>query len=353
MFYFFKNVHIPILLPIYLKLKELHPQVEIAFGYMHHAPEIRAGFTPEELCLIEAYGECMYAVPREFNPDITFIADSVYPWVEGCGRLVHVGHGVLSKGQYYTDTDIARREEAADLVCVPGNHHEQVMRKIISKPVIAAGMAKLDELFSGRITRESVLEQYGLPTGFRYVLFAPTFNDELSAIPFVRDRINRVLSDNDTLLLIKLHGSTRAEYKEMYRALVQTDARVIYADELDITPFLALADVMISDVSSSMMEFAALDKPVVLFDNPDWTSYKNFNPDDIEFRWRDIGIRVKSLDEMKEAVTRSLRHPTELTEQRKRCTDRLFANKYDGNAAERIVSHTFDLFGKERASMRI
>jgi CDP-glycerol glycerophosphotransferase (TagB/SpsB family) len=225
------------------------------------------------------------------------------------------------------------------------------MRNIISKPVVAAGMAKLDGLFSGRIRRESVLERYGLPAGFRYVLFAPTFNDELSAIPFVMDGINRVLTDNDTLLLIKLHGSTKAEYKDMYRDLVRKDPRVVYADELDITPFLALADVMISDVSSSMMEFAALDKPVVLFDNPRWSSYRNYNPDDIEFSWRDIGIRVRSLEEMREAVARSLRYPAEFAERRRFYTDRLFANKLDGSAAERIVSRSFELFGKERASM--
>lgn len=347
LFYFFKNVHIPIIIPIYEKFKQLHPEAEIAFGYMQHAPQIRAGFTHEELQILKSYGEKMFASPQEFRPDITFIADSVYPWVQGCGKLVNVGHGVLSKGQYYTDTATARREQQADIVCVPGRYHENIMRKIISRPVVATGMAKLDRAFSGDMTRATVIGQYGLPQDYRYILFAPTFNDELSAIPFVEDRIGSVLADDRTALIIKLHGSTTQEYQKMYRRLVEKDPRIIFADELDITPLLVLADVMISDVSSAMMEFAALDKPLVLFNNPNWASYKNYTPSDIEFCWRDIGMQVSDLRQMQEAVRHCFAHPNELCEKRKLYTDQLFANKYNGRAAECIIENAFSLLAEE------
>lgn len=348
LFYFFKNVHIPILLPLYRALKAQNADVEIGFSYLPPSPQIRAGLLPDEVRIIEQAGVPIHPTPQEFKPDLTFIADSVYPWVEGCGQLVHVGHGVLSKGQYYTDTPTARREEFADLVCVPGKHHQAIMRRIISKPVVATGMCKLDDLFSGKINRASVIKQYGLPADYRYVLFAPTFNDELSAIPFVQDRIGKVLPDDRTLLIIKLHPSTKAEYKEMYRALPNRDKRIIFADELDITPFLALCDVMISDVSSAMMEFAALDKPVILFNNPNWTSYQNFNPADIEFQWRDIGVQVANLDEMREAVSLCLQTPGLHADKRKKYTDLLFANKRDGSAAERIVKVALSLVQTEQ-----
>lgn len=348
LFYFFKNVHIPILLPLYNALKAQNSDVEIAFSYLPPSSEIRAGLLPDEVRIIEQAGAPIYATPQEFHPDLTFIADSVYPWVEGCGKLVHVGHGVLSKGQYYTDTPTARREEFADMVCVPGKHHQAIMRRIISKPVVATGMCKLDDLFSGKISRASVIKQFGLPDDYRYVLFAPTFNDELSAIPFVQDRIGQVLPDDKTLLIIKLHPSTKPEYKEMYRALPSKDKRIIFADELDITPFLALCDVMISDVSSAMMEFAALDKPVILFNNPNWTSYQNYNPADIEFQWRDIGVQVSDLDEMRAAVSLCLQDPAVHADKRKKYTDLLFANKRGGNAAERIVKLALSLLEAEQ-----
>lgn len=344
MFYFFKNVHIPVMLPVYKEFKKLYPDVETAFGYMQYAPRIRAGFTPDELEKLKAYGQDMYATPQDFKPDITFIADSVYPWVQNCGKLVHVGHGVLSKGQYYNDTETARREEQADLVCVPGKHHQKIMRRIISKPVMATGMAKLDDLFAGKINRQKVVRRFGLPGNKKYILFAPTFNDELSAIPHVREDIVRIIPEKDTFLLIKLHGSTREEYKNMYKNLPSKDSRVIYADDLDITPFLALADVLVSDVSSAMMEFAALDKPVVLFNNPDWEKYENYNPADIEYKWRDIGIETTSIEEMRDAVAACLENPGFKSDKRKEYTDLLFANKYDGRAAERVVKMAMGMF---------
>lgn len=349
LFFFFKNVHIPILLPIYQALKKHDPGVEIGFSYLPPMPQIRAGLSSEELKTLAQTGERIYSTPQEFHPDLTFIADSVYPWVEGCGKLVHVGHGVLSKGQYYTDTLTARREEQADLICVPGKHHQQIMRRIISKPVVATGMCKLDALFSGAINRESVLKQYGLPKNYRYILFAPTFNDELSAIPFVMDRIGEVLPNDNTLLIVKLHASTKAEYKRMYNKLPAKDKRVIYADELDITPFLALCDIMISDVSSAMMEFAALDKPVILFNNPNWTNYPNYNPSDIEFQWRDIGIEVKTLEEIRTAVSRYQQNPQLHSDQRQKYTDLLFANKQSGRAAERIIKLALSLLPAKTA----
>jgi CDP-glycerol glycerophosphotransferase (TagB/SpsB family) len=129
----------------------------------------------------------------------------------------------------------------------------------------------------------------------------------------------------------------------MYRRLVEQDRRVIYADELDITPFLALADVMISDVSSAAMEFAALDKPVIFYNNPNRESYQNYNPDDIEFKWRDIGIQVHNLREMQDAVKRCFDIPSEYGAKRTRYTDQLFANKYDGLAANRIIKQSMSL----------
>jgi len=346
LFYFFKNVHISILLPIYEKMKQLHPNIEYAFSFLRPVPEMRAGLNETELNLLKKYNVPIYEIPQDFQPDITFIADSVYPWVQNCGKLVHVGHGILSKGQYYTDTEIARREEQADLICVPGSYHGNIMQKIISKPVIVTGMAKLDKIFSHEITRESVCEYYGLPADKKYILFAPTFNEELSAIPFLGKNINEVIPDQDTFLIIKLHGSTKKEYREMFKKMVQKDHRVILADEdeTDLSPFLVLADIMISDVSSAMIEFIALNKPLILFNNPNWNEYKNFNKNDIEFQCREIAIETTSIQEIKRAIKIYSRSDKIKADERQMFANILLANKDRGDAAEKIVHETMSRF---------
>jgi CDP-glycerol glycerophosphotransferase (TagB/SpsB family) len=314
----------------------MQDQVELAIGYMHYAPDIRAGFTPEELQVIESYNIPMFARPQDFNPDITVIADSVYPWVQNCGKLIHIGHGILSKGQYYTDTETARREEKADIVCVPGEYHANVMKSIITKPVIATGMAKLDALYNGTYQRDNILNQMGLPLDNKYILFAPTFNDELSAIPFVMNRINDVIPDNKTMLLIKLHGSTKHEYKLMYKELAKGDNRVLYIEDLDLAPYISLADIMITDVSSAMFEFASLDKPVILFNNPNWHKYPNYNPDDIEYKFRDIGVQVSSLSDIKQAIKDAFSNKPPLHKSRLEICRQFINNIYKADATEKI-----------------
>jgi len=136
----------------------------------------------------------------------------------------------------------------------------------------------------------------------------------------------------------------------MYRKLPFKNPRVIYVDDLDISPFLALADALITDVSSTMFEFAALDKPVILFDSPDWGKYENYNPEDIEFTWRDFALRTNTLKEMREAVKRSLEQPAEFSGTRTKYTQLLLANQKDGGAAERIVETAHSLIQEPAGS---
>nr|HPM03506.1 CDP-glycerol glycerophosphotransferase family protein [Candidatus Cloacimonadota bacterium] len=222
-------------------------------------------------------------------------------------------------------------------------YHANIMKQIISKPVIATGMAKLDNLYNGTYTRESVLKQYNLPQQFKYILFAPTFNDELSAIPFVMNRISDVIPDDKTYLLVKLHGSTKKDYCDMYKDLAETDKRVIYIDEQDITPFLALADIMISDVSSAMIEFASLNKPVILFNNPNQKNYPNYNPEDIEFKFRELGYQTKNLKEIKEAVSKIFEGNDPLYEIRKNIYPQFINNINKADAAEKICQLILDI----------
>lgn len=337
MLYYFKNVHIPILKPILSLLGQYSNQIDIGIGIMPYAPEIRAGFTDTELREIQSYGLPIFFTPQDYHPDVTVICDSVYPWVQNCGKLIHIGHGILSKGQYYTNTETAKREDQADLICVPGLYHKEIMNRIISKPVIATGMAKLDDLFNGTLYKSKVCRQYNLPDDYKYILFAPTFNDELSAIPYFRDQVAEVLPDDKSILLVKLHGSTKEEYRLLYQNMVEQYPNTAYIDELDITPFLALADIMISDVSSAMVEFAALGKPVILFNNPNQEQYQNYNPTDIEYKFRDLGYQVNNITECKTIIQQLILGNDPLAEKRNEITDLLLENKKDGKATERII----------------
>jgi tetratricopeptide (TPR) repeat protein len=79
-----------------------------------------------------------------------------------------------------------------------------------------------------------------------------------------------------------------------------------------------------------------LDKPVVLFNNPMQKNYSQYDPNDIEYRVRDAGIQVGSVEEMKLAVKLSLADPGEYSSRRKSYADTL-NYKIDGKCAQRAA----------------
>ncbi|WP_045211691.1 CDP-glycerol glycerophosphotransferase family protein [Desulfonatronovibrio magnus] len=335
LFYCFDKMHIPILSPIYSKMKNKYPNHQFGFAAMPKYKHFSAGFEESDLRLLKTFKEYVTFHPQKFFPDVTILPDSYYP--HGCGKMVHVGHGVLSKGIYYTDSARAKQEENADMVCVPGAYHQQMLESIISSPVMATGMPKLDNLFNGRINKKAVCRLYNLPESYTYILYAPTYNQELTSLDYLLENMDQVLMTDQTMLLIKLHSRCKPGHRLAAQKLVHKDPRIVFISGQNITEFLALADVMVSDVSSAMMEFAALDKPLVLFNNPAWKDYEHFNPKDIDFAWRDIGLQITRSDQLKDAVQECLQYPEKLSGIRTRYTDQLFANKYNGDASDNIA----------------
>jgi hypothetical protein len=344
--FFFKNVHVPILLPIHAELKRRG--YDAAFCLYPYQPEIRAGFPPEEeKAFREQFADVPFVDhPRQWNADVSFMADNTAQLLQGCGRIVNVGHGLLSKGQYFTDRDIVLRENQSDLLCVPGPYMRERLLASgkVTIPVEATGFPKLDALFAPDApSRDDLFRMAGLDPAKQAVLYAPTFNMELSAIPILWMRIAELASDN-RYLLIKLHGSTLPEFKQAHRELSERHPNVLYVEDPDIAPYLRMADVLVSDVSSVFMEFIALDKPVVLFNNPNTHTYVNYDPRDIEYAWRGaIGLQAGTLEEVKSAVERSFAQPEEFTAARKHHAEQLLADR-SGQASANVLDTVERLF---------
>ena len=58
---------------------------------------------------------------------------------------------------------------------------------------------------------------------------------------------------------------TRQEWTDEYREWAASQRHVIWIDDHNITKYQLMADVMISDTSSTVYEFLLLNKPVITF----------------------------------------------------------------------------------------
>ena len=122
--------------------------------------------------------------------------------------------------------------------------------------------------------RDSFSKRYGLDPNKKIVLYAPTFRDEEkynNVFDFLDlNEFNDILGD-ECILALRLHP----KIKDFYKADISHSGNYIdcsdYGDEQEL---LLIADILITDYSSIMIEFALLNKPIVFFVY-DFDSYLN------------------------------------------------------------------------------
>ena len=98
----------------------------------------------------------------------------------------------------------------------------------------------------------------------RIILYAPTFSPSLTSAGILKDHIFQ-LAGPENLLLIKFHDLMNKKIVVDYERLSRENSNVEIISDNNITKYLILSDVMISDTSSVVYEFLLLDKPVITF----------------------------------------------------------------------------------------
>ena len=282
--------------------------------------------------------------PWHWRPDITFMADFSYQYVEGLGKLVNIGHGTICKGWFFSDTTICQRENTADLICVPGIVHKKRLEKQVYKPIAVTGMPKLDNCFNNSLNKDELYVKYSLKKELKTVLLAPTFNGEFSILTYFDDiDMGTVFPDNINLI-VKLHGMRESKHLQNFEELkLKTKDRninIYIANTYDIDEFLFLSDVLITDVSSVIYEFLSLDKPVLLFDSPKQKEYINFNENDLEWVYRDVGQRFNKVADIPKLLTKSFQ--TKNNKQTREVAEQFISIK-DGSSSERVIKKALNL----------
>ncbi len=279
---------------------------------------------------------------QQFQPDVVVVAGLQASDVRALvpnAMIVAAPAFLASQNRY------RRAFAAADAVCAPGQVlAETWARTGAAEPqkIHITGYLPLDPLFRGdRLTMPVALR--GVE---RCVLYAPSHRPLLSSAPLLGDDVVRRVRGHreDVTLVIKPHPETftqAPQWVQQWRDAAKTAGRVIVVDQPDMPPLplLEAADVLVSDASSIAFEFLAVGRPMVLIANREHArDVDAYDPQGIEWRWRDIAEEVREPERLAAAVERALREPENGAEIRDRCRDLLFGDWQDGAAAERIVA---------------
>lgn len=252
---------------------------------------------------------------KAFKPDFC-LSPGNYVDFRLPGIKVEIFHGIgIEKPSHY------EIRHFFDVYCTSGpvvtEQFEQMRTRHEYFLVRETGWIKMDHILSYQT--EGLRTRYGYPEDKKIILYAPTFSKKMQSAGDLLQTIPGIVKENE-LWLIKLHEFMDKQTVEEFEKL--TDPRIKLINTHDITPYLHIADVMISDTSSVIYEFLALDKPVI--------TYRTMSRDD-------KGIDIQTPDELRPALDRSLNHPSEFSEARKRHIAEV--NPYlDGRIAERVFT---------------
>jgi len=185
-------------------------------------------------------------------------------------------------------------------------------------------------------------EELGLRREQTVVLYCPTFRDwrpEATPVPDF-SRIRRALDDGCTVLLRSHYYDPTGLGLGDAAAQVPRNGRVVDVSAHPSIETLCLAaDVLLTDYSSVMFDYANLDRPIVIY-APDWDAYVRWRGVNFDLLGSPPGVVATTEDDLVEAFRSGAPWAEEATRARALFRER-FCRWDDGRAAERVVRSVF------------
>lgn len=180
----------------------------------------------------------------------------------GCAPLKVDGNAQRSRSDYnFSDVDIlcSNSDWQDDRFVIDYNARRE--------SIIRCGMPRNDTLYE--VSSESIRKlknKYKIPTEKKVILYAPTWReatkngeDCLIAPPIDIDYWKEELAEN-YIVLFRMHHLTNKALNIKFDDFVRD-----YSGNYDINDLMKMADILITDYSSTLADYAILERPTLLF----------------------------------------------------------------------------------------
>ena len=293
--------------------------------------------------------------------DAYLAADFIWLSLPRGTRRVQMFHGVAGKytNVYDTPEQSARGWDRLFFI------NQRRLRNFVRSGALDAdstaarlvGMPKVDCLVDGSLSRNAVLEKLGVDPDRKVVLYAPTWSAHSSLVTMGAELVESLVAAGYAVI-VKLHDRSHdpqhansggvnwvARFSQLLR-----DSGGHLAMSSDSCPFLAAADVMITDHSSVGFEYLLLDRPLVRIEVPKLLEEANVNPEYVELL-AEASLSVRNAAEAVSAVGHGINDPDQKSQARKTIATDLFHSA--GSATSLAVKELYELLDLEAPSLRV
>ncbi len=269
----------------------------------------------------------------------------------GEALLCNLDHGPGIKTLRYRH--LLKQKNVKYILFVEGKYRIEKMQKYgLDKihEIYDTGLPKLDRFFNGYFKKEDIIRELNLDPLKKTVLYAPSYKP--TSIFDIGHRLADLQDEYN--VIVKLHPyswsgkyASHKQHRFMEKlAAKHSGIHLIGPEKHDIMPYMFIADTMISDGSSVINEFLALERCGIIVDLPE----ENLKHRDGQSLLEDPGsewlknsfIHLKPEDDLAEAVKMAL-HPDEKRKKHLKKDKNYIFSYTDGKAAERVRDITLKI----------
>lgn len=334
-------VHFVCFLPVYLELvKDPRVDVWLSGGFKRESEDGQVSYQLEgfyDPFPVRSDRVISFERSREEDFDVlvcSHLSDGLFP--RSIQRSVQIFHGVSFK-------NLAVREKALrfDYLCLPGRYHGELYRqqglvRADASQCLLTGMPKADGLV-GPADRSALLRRYGMDECLPLVLFAPTGEKHNALEVMGKEVIAAIASSGKFNLLVKPHDHPKKAIDWFQELAALEGPRVRLVRDLDVIPYLRVADALMTDASSVAFEYTLVDRPIVFLDTPKLFKQveKRAPALDLQTYGRNIGVIVHRPDQIVAQLDESLAQPDGQRVLRRAAAEHIFHRP--GRAARRVA----------------
>ena len=257
---------------------------------------------------------------------------------------VMVYHGIGLKQSYYNDID-----DRIDIRSVESeSRYEKLLIQSNSGNLALTGFTKIDPLYnSSEKAIKELKENIGIKNGLPTILYAPTF------YPTSFENIYKELEfiSSDYNIIFKLHNFSWFQKRYIHQSQIaqhlstnNDNIHLLDSKDYNIISYFLIADVLISDISSTIFEFLPLNRPIIQLECLKLQlRHRIFNKRfkrklDLErMQELDFVYKVEFPSELHRIIAFAIDHPEEMSDIRQAAHD-YYLYKNDGKSSFRLVN---------------